>query len=63
MVQEESLNALQFARDLLPSLFEMVSDSVPNVRITLAKAMYTYFSNESKYRKSSFFIVVQNFKT
>lgn len=49
IVREEALKPLQFAKELLPSLLEMVSDSVPNVRITLAKTMYIYFSSESKY--------------
>lgn len=48
VVREESLSARQFAMDLLPHLLHLVTDPVPNVRVTLAKSMYAYMANESK---------------
>ncbi|XP_052229357.1 serine/threonine-protein phosphatase 4 regulatory subunit 1-like isoform X1 [Dreissena polymorpha] len=46
VVREESLSPQEFARDMLPSLLDLVKDTVPNVRITLAKTLYSYINNE-----------------
>ncbi|KAL4234722.1 Serine/threonine-protein phosphatase 4 regulatory subunit 1 [Mactra antiquata] len=46
IIREQSVNAAQFAKDFLPSLIDMVEDSVPNVRITLAKALACYMMND-----------------
>ncbi|XP_060601846.1 LOW QUALITY PROTEIN: serine/threonine-protein phosphatase 4 regulatory subunit 1-like [Ruditapes philippinarum] len=46
IVREQAVDAVQFAKDFLPSLLNMVNDSVPNVRITLAKSLTCYMMNE-----------------
>jgi serine/threonine-protein phosphatase 4 regulatory subunit 1 len=48
IVREQSLDAEQFAKELLPSLLAMADDSVPNVRITLAKCLTCYVMNEGR---------------
>ncbi|XP_045192061.2 serine/threonine-protein phosphatase 4 regulatory subunit 1-like isoform X1 [Mercenaria mercenaria] len=46
IVREQAVDAVQFAKDFLPSLLTMVDDTVPNVRITLAKSLTCYMMNE-----------------
>lgn len=46
IIREQAVDEVQFARDFLPSLIAMVNDTVPNVRITLAKSMTCYRMNE-----------------
>ncbi|XP_033625553.1 serine/threonine-protein phosphatase 4 regulatory subunit 1-like isoform X2 [Asterias rubens] len=42
LIDVQSIDNEQFARDLLPSLLLLANDSVPNVRITLARLLTQY---------------------
>lgn len=46
IVREESVSAEEFSRYFLPNLLSLGSDPVPNVRITLAKALSYYYQTE-----------------
>ena len=48
IIREEAVSPEEFSKDFLPNLLSLGNDPVPNVRITLAKALSYYYQTEGK---------------